>query len=65
MASFAVLESGSRLVSSEKLMEGGHWRMTEVSVMEAGWFSIFTFSSAGTGLEVEETLLADLLSLQC
>ena len=64
MASFAVLESGSRLVSREKLMEGGHWRMME-SVVERDWFSIFTFSSAGTGLEVEETLLADLLSLQC
>ena len=61
MASFAVLESGSRLVSREKLMEGGHWGVVELLVKEGGWVCTFTFSSAGTGLEVEETLLADLL----
>ena len=64
MASLAVLESGSRLVRREKLMEGGHCGRVEVSVMEAGRVFIFTFSSVGSGLEVEETLLADLLTSQ-
>ena len=43
-------------------MEGGHWGMVEELVKVEGWRSGLTFSSAGTGLEVEETLLADLLS---
>ena len=43
-------------------MEGGHWGMVEELVKVEGWRSGLTFSSAGTGLEVEETLLADLQS---
>ena len=70
MASLAVLVSGPRLASREKLMEGGHCcRGGYIEYLEFSihciiiMFTLSTVSCGGTGLE-EDTLLVDLLKCE-
>ena len=66
MASLAVLVSGPRLASREKLMEGGHCcRGGYIEYIHCIiiMFTLSTVSCGGTGLE-EDTLLVDLLKCE-
>ena len=69
MASLAVLVSGPRLASSEKLMEGGHccrgieYLELDIYCIISSMFTLSTVSCGGTGLE-EDTLLVDLLKCE-